>query len=382
MPIARLRDMIIAIFASSAALGFVLELITLSIERRASEPWPIGGILSGVLFGGATAVFFLVKIRRVKPVRGRFIQVLLFTLPVFRYFRSAVGIRIGSYVFQKPPQLLQKALALNVAIDSLGIVLCILVGYQMFLRFINTEGSAFIRAQTELAAAQAIQHTLVPPLVQLSETMEMLGRSLPSDKVGGDIVDSVATETGTIAYLADVSGHGLPAGILMGMLKSALRATLDSQPVASALGRVNQVLPTVKEPQMYATLACLSHSPAAPQEIQYCVAGHPPILHFSRATSSVSRLTMEQFPLGLLPFSSFETTSAKCEAGDVFAILSDGIVEVSDADGHEFGLERVERILKEKRTDALSDIHDAVMASVASFGRQEDDQSLLLMRIL
>jgi len=356
--------------------------MTLSMGRRASGPWPIGGILGGALFGAATVLFFLVKIGRVEPVRGRFLQLLLVMVPAFWYFRSEVGIRIGSYVLEKPPPLSEKALAISVMIDAQAIILCVFVGYQMFLRFINTEGSAYIRAQAELAAAHAIQHTLVPALDQRSANMEMLGRSVPSDNVGGDIVDAVDTETSTIAYLADVSGHGLPAGILMGMLKTALRATLDSETVGAALVRVNRVLPAVKEPQMYATFACLSFSPACPQQIQYCVAGHLPILHWSGATSSVSRLAMEQFPLGLLPVSTFETESAKCAAGDVFAILSDGIVEATDAEGHEFGLERVEAILREKGTAALSEIHDAVMATVASFGKQEDDQSLLLMRVL
>ena len=382
VPIVRLRDMLVAVFLSSAAMGFVLEVMTLSLGRRPSGPWPLGGILGGVLFGGATVVFFLVKIRRVGPVRGRFLQVLLLALPLFWYFRSAVAIRIGSFVFQKPAQLTEKALAFNVMLDCIGITLCIFAGYQMFLRFINTEGSAFIRAQTELAAAHAIQHTLVPALSQRSPTVEILGRSVPSEKVGGDIVDSVNAETDTIAYLADVSGHGLSAGILMGMLKTALRATLDSQTIASALLKVNRVLPAVKEPQMYATFACLSHSSVAPRHMQYCVAGHPPILHLSRATSSVVRLSMEQFPLGLLPVSRFETKSVDCGVGDVFVILSDGIVEVEDSAGQEFGLERVEALLHDHGTESLSYIYEAVMASVAAFGKQEDDQSLLLMRIL
>lgn len=145
--------------------------------------------------------------------------------------------------------------------------------------------------------------------------MELLGRSVPSDKVGGDIVDFVDTGAGTIAYLADVSGHGLPAGILMGMLKTALRATLDSQTVASALLVVNRVLPAVKEPQMYATFACLSYSPAAPRQIEYCLAGHHPILHFSRATWSVSRLTMEHFRLACFPFAVSRQTRRSAKRG-------------------------------------------------------------------
>lgn len=163
--------------------------------------------------------------------------------PFFWYPRGATTIRIGSYIFQQPPELAKKALVPNVMIEAVGILLFTSAGFQMFLRFINTEGSAFIRAQAELAAAQAIQHTLGAG-AESAHHGHGNARPLGSKRqVGGDIVDLVDSGNGVSAYLADGSGHGLPAGIVMGMLKTALRSTLDSQTVDSALLRVNRVLP-------------------------------------------------------------------------------------------------------------------------------------------
>jgi sigma-B regulation protein RsbU (phosphoserine phosphatase) len=88
------------------------------------------------------------------------------------------------------------------------------------MRFIQNEGTVAIRMQTELAIAQGIQKTLVPTINWCSERLEIYGASIPSAEVGGDLVDVVPLSDGSVfAYVADVCGHGLPAGILMGMIK-------------------------------------------------------------------------------------------------------------------------------------------------------------------
>ena len=69
--------------------------------------------------------------------------------------------------------------------------------------------------------AHGIQDTLVPPVALRSARFEVYGISDPSDKVGGDLVDALYLSNGdAVAYLADIAGHGLQAGILMGMLKT------------------------------------------------------------------------------------------------------------------------------------------------------------------
>jgi serine phosphatase RsbU (regulator of sigma subunit) len=92
--------------------------------------------------------------------------------------------------------------------------------------------------QTELALAQGIQHTLVPIVHSRSQFWEVYGVSLPSEQVGGDLVDLVQEHEGSaLAYVADISGHGLQAGILMGMFKTAARTCIaERPPLATAHG--------------------------------------------------------------------------------------------------------------------------------------------------
>ena len=91
------------------------------------------------------------------------------------------------------------------------------------------------------------------------------------------VIDVIESDGGLVAYVADISGHGLPAGQLMGMLKTAMRLAVQfrQMPVA-ALESVDRVLPDLKKPEMYATLALLRFDGSS--EAEYALAGHPPIL--------------------------------------------------------------------------------------------------------
>ena len=99
----------------------------------------------------------------------------------------------------------------------------IVVSYVFFVVYMRREGKESLRMRTELELAHGIQKTLVPPLGLRTSHFEVYGISQPSEKVGGDLVDAIVLPNGdAIAYVADIAGHGLQAGLLMGMLKRRL----------------------------------------------------------------------------------------------------------------------------------------------------------------
>jgi sigma-B regulation protein RsbU (phosphoserine phosphatase) len=256
-----------------------------------------------------------------------------------------------------------------------------MVGYRLFLNFAATEGIAHVQLRTELAFAQAIQTTLAPPVRHQDSRLEAYGCTRPSDAVGGDLVDLVESDGSVFAYVADVSGHGIPAGVLMGMVKTAMRQGLVlHQPLCGLLESINRVLPGVKEPSMYATMAGLRFSDSAKAE--YAAAGHLPLLHYRQAHNDVVRWTAEQFPLGLFPDLAFATQCVPCRTGDIFAIVTDGLTETVDEREEDFGLERLEQLLVQNAGRTLPEIFDAVLAAVSRYGSQQDDRTLLLVRIL
>jgi len=261
------------------------------------------------------------------------------------------------------------------------------LGYACFLLFIEKEGKQAVRAQAELALAHSIQQTLVPRLDLTAAGCQIYGISVPSDKVGGDVVDVVVLPDGGVAaYVADVAGHGLQAGILMGMVKTAARTRLLDQPSPAALfDSLNRVMPGVKEAHMYATCAAL-HIPAAngscKRDLDLAVARHPPVLRISGLTGKADYLFDEQLPLGLFPVIAYQSQVVSCHSGDLLVIATDGVLEVERASGEEFGAERLEALVRSEQHPDLSVLAQKILDAASAFGKQTDDQTLLLIRVL
>jgi serine phosphatase RsbU (regulator of sigma subunit) len=225
----------------------------------------------------------------------------------------------------------------------------------------------------------------VPPISASFSGYDVNGLSLPSEKVGGDLVDVVLLPNQSVlAYVADVSGHGLQAGILMGMVKTAVRTILlescddPSFLLASLCDRLNRALPTVKESHMYATLSAICLAPDG--RIQYTLAGHPSILYYQASSRTVQALTCYQLPVGLLPVDAYISHSLQIEEGDLLAIATDGILEAANTEQEEFGSDRIAALLTQMPGQDLASIRDSIVSAAQAFGKQVDDQTILLIR--
>ncbi|MGO4210059.1 SpoIIE family protein phosphatase [Terriglobus sp. 2YAB30_2] len=242
-----------------------------------------------------------------------------------------------------------------------------------------------MRLASELESAHSIQRTLVPPISTSFGGYDLNGLSLPSEEVGGDLVDFVLLPNRSIlAYVADVSGHGLPASILMGMIKTAVRTILlessddSASLLASLCDRLNRALPAVKAPHMYATLSAICLAPDG--RVQYTLAGHPSILHYRASNRTVQAITCHQLPVGLLPVDAYLSHSLQMEQGDLVAIATDGILEAANAQQEEFGSDRIAAILTQMPGQDLASIRDSIVSAAQAFGKQADDQTILLVR--
>jgi sigma-B regulation protein RsbU (phosphoserine phosphatase) len=217
---------------------------------------------------------------------------------------------------------------------------------------------------------------------------EIYGISCPSEKVGGDLVDAIHLPCGdAIAYVADIAGHGLSAGILMGMLKTATRtALLDAEgrephrTLPVLLDRLNSVLPEVKEPHMYATFT--GFRLGADGSVFYALAASPPILQWHASGQTLSHTEEDQFPLGLLPVSSFDGQRLDVASGDLLLVATDGILEVCNKPQEEFGVERLKQVIAANAQNPLPELAARILAAARAFGQQLDDQTILIVRCL
>jgi hypothetical protein len=194
---------------------------------------------------------------------ARLANIWIVTLCIFQLFAPRVNVSLAQWVTSLALPASIKA-PVSVQFAATAILLAVFLSYICFVIYIRNTGRESYRLKTELALAHSIQKTLVPVISKTIGSFEAFGISEPSDKVGGDLVDFVELPGGdSDAYLADIAGHGLQAGILMGMLKTAVRTALmneaDSEEgiLSMLMGHLNVVLPQVKEAQMYATFTGL-----------------------------------------------------------------------------------------------------------------------------
>jgi hypothetical protein len=268
-----------------------------------------------------------------------------------------------------------------------GILAAVLVagGYVFFVLFVAGEGARTLRMYTELRLARQIHRNLVPPLSLSTDRLEVYGRSDASSEMGGDLIDLVTHGSGVVdVYLADVSGHGVRAGVLMGMVKSALRARLldDPNDVSSVVGALNRVVAQVKEQDMFVTLACARLEREDLAAAVHCtLAGHLPILHWHAATRSLDCVENDSLPLGVVEDEQFPQRRLACDRGDLLVLYTDGLIECTNAAGEEFGLARFRELVAAGADRPLDELFDAILSRVRSHGPQTDDQTLVLARI-
>jgi Stage II sporulation protein E (SpoIIE) len=369
--IRQLRLLFVAVFSLFTTFGFYSDIMS-----GGRLPYVIVAVMS--CLSGLIAVIWILALARLPRV-GLAIPIAISALnPWLTVNTNKLIMRVFN------PAEVDATAGIRVAATCT--ILAIIISYIFFVAFIRGQGKESYKLRNELELAHGIQKTLVPPITLHTPFFEIYGISRPSEKVGGDLVDALCLPGGdAIAYLADIAGHGLQAGILMGMLKTAVRTALleagereASRTLPVLLDRLNNVLPAVKEAHMYATFTGMRL--CGDGSIFYSLAASPPLLHWHAGSSELSHLEEEQFPLGLLPVSSFGSETLVTAPGDLLVVATDGILECCDKREEEFGLQRLKDAIERGPAAPLSEIADRILEAANIFGKQADDQTILIVR--
>ncbi len=256
-------------------------------------------------------------------------------------------------------------------------ILSMVIGYILAMKVARHHERRSNQAKAELDLASEIHRTLVPDLALVSGPIRVTGRSAASNTMGGDLIDAVVRPNGLDALLVDVAGHGVGAGIVMGMVKSTARTLLrTSPPLPRLLSDLNAMLAELTKPGMFATVSCVRLTPAeSGAAVEFALAGHLPIF-IRRADGTIEECHNESLPLGVDPDESFRSGTTRLYAGDVLVMLTDGLVEVQNARGRELGLSAVREAIARAGGTAAA-VQEAVFAAARSHGTAIDDQSVL-----
>jgi serine phosphatase RsbU (regulator of sigma subunit) len=248
-----------------------------------------------------------------------------------------------------------------------GIVLLSL-GYVTFIVLLTREGRHRVRLQAEMSIARRIQQALVPSSGLVTGRAEAAGMTVPASEVGGDYFDFLELPDGRLAvFAADVAGHGVGAGILGAMTKSAFRAHIVHDPSpASILGSLNATLTGLVERKMFITAAYLLLD-AAHGSARIATAGHPALLRVD-AHGSIDEMRTPSLALGMDRNATFTELNIPCASGDVFLLYTDGVVESAPgAGGEQFGTERLKAMLAGNRGLAPARLCEALLKGAESF---------------
>ncbi len=268
----------------------------------------------------------------------------------------------------------------RLAVEAAACLLLVIIGYLLFVSFIQGEGARNLRLRTEMSLAARIHDGLVPPIELRAGRLELFGRSRAGGEMGGDLLEVVEADGRMTLFVADVSGHGVSAGVVMGMVKSAARMRLLSgDDLRGLLDDLNRVLCDLTTTEMFVTLAALQFDGA---DAEYVLAGHPPIFHVCAADGTLFELTGEHLPLGVIREEAYAPRRIRTTPGDLLALYTDGLPETMNDREEEFGVARLEALIAQHARRPLPELHDEVLREVRAFGPQLDDQSLLLVRVL
>jgi phosphoserine phosphatase RsbU/P len=239
------------------------------------------------------------------------------------------------------------------------------------------------RMDREVELAAEIQRQILSKRAPDVAGFELLGWNRPARSVGGDYYDLRRLDDGRVALtVADVTGKGIGAALLVSTLHSALHLLHDRVGMGvELLDRLNRHVLESSGQNKFITLL-LAELDADTGHLDYLNAGHNPGLVL-RAGGGVDELEPCGMPIGLLPEARYEPRSTDLGRGDLVCLYTDGITECSSPADEEFGVDRLVECLGERRHAPLAEIAALIDRRTREFAAEQpqlDDQTLVLLR--
>jgi len=359
MSLSSFITLMLAIFFTFATIGFASDI-------RSAGQIPLNHLFILIVYSGLVAVAYAIA-----GMKNPW------------YFAIVVPLHISFHIFYQPSfeiEELAAPMANRLSFDAFGIILLVVLGYFFFIIFISNQGKKTFKLATEMELARQMHEVLVPEINYEDRGLKVVAQSLPALEVGGDLVDLYEGKNDTTCYIADISGHGVAASLLMGMFKSAMHTELQQEAsLQKTLQEVNAALYRLKKRTMFLTAAVMRF--AGKNAIEFAVLGHMPILHLSADEKKIKRLSQKQIPLAAQRQVVFQSETIRAEVGDRFVLLTDGLTETSNKADEEFGLEAVEQIVEKNKSLSSKDLIARIFKSVEKFGARNDDQTIMIIEV-
>lgn len=258
-------------------------------------------------------------------------------------------------------------------------------GYTLFLRVVGEETKKRARLETEVAVARRIQQSLQPSTAFKTDWCEAAGITVPATEVGGDYFDMIKiSDDEAVIVIADVSGHGVGAGILSAMTKSALHTELHHTTVpAELMFNLNNAVYQVTDKKMFVSFAYLLLDKRT-MTAHVATAGHPPIFLIQKSDGAIIEIRTPNLALAVQASTQYTERAVHVNHGDVLILYTDGITEATNDKGEQFGADRLKELISNTERGSSEALSNSIMASVRTFAIKKefaDDATIVVVRV-
>lgn len=238
--------------------------------------------------------------------------------------------------------------------------------------------------EKELDVAREIQKSFLPECCPVVPGWQLSALWRSARRVGGDFYDFMLLSNGNMGLaIADVADKGVPAALFMALSRTLMRATaMGGRTPADALRRTNELIRSDARSDLFVTVFYGVLNPKK-GTFAYSNAGHNPPIWLKARTGEAQYLRVHGIALGVVADARLTEQSITLDDGDVLALYTDGVTEALNGHEEEFGVERLEQIIRANVDRSADDIVGAIEQAVAAFVGDElpfDDLTLVILK--
>jgi serine phosphatase RsbU (regulator of sigma subunit)/ABC-type glycerol-3-phosphate transport system permease component len=242
------------------------------------------------------------------------------------------------------------------------------------------------RVTKELELATTIQNRLLPMFIPQLDGLDVDAQVLSAEEIGGDVYDILKAPNGDdYLYVGDVTGHGVPAGILASVSNALLLNNIEKNSLVDITDMLNEVLVKKSSPNLFITLALIKHT--VQKKLSYISAGHEQIIHYHAKTKTTSMLEAGGIAAGLFAGmrSKLVEREINADKDDVLIMYSDGIPEAWLNKTDQYGFDRLQKTLQAacENCSTAKEIKDYIIDDVLKSIKgmpQADDITLMVIK--
>lgn len=242
------------------------------------------------------------------------------------------------------------------------------------------------RYEHELELARDIQEGLIPKALPETEQLEIASYFNPAHQVGGDYFDFFDLGNDQIGMvMADVSGHGASAALVMTMVKGILHAiTHEYESPDQVLSEINSILNQIGPKEKFVTMMFLVFD-LKKKQLRYSNAGHNPLLFYNCKSDTCEMVELRGTALGLSNLSEYKEKGISLGSGDLILIYTDGVTEAFNEQGEMFEASRLFQAVQDVATKQAGTVIEHVKSKVQAFinnAPQSDDMAMIAVKVI